>query len=252
MKNKEKHPNLQIDEHPLYGNNKVEGEIENILDMSKNRDAVYRGERWIEANKLPYSLNEIPVKILTIFWTATIKNGNWNVLDEACGDGHMTKWMQENIENDQKYYLHDVSMEALKYAQKLFWFNDEQLILTPDLQKDDKKFDKILVRWLYHHLSPNLRQTYSEMYRKKLNDDWIICIASRTLDDPVRKKTREENPTRRKEIFSHLPTWPVDFNRITNHYFNVEWEWFMDIIEWTTWNKRKLKVIIARKNLNIK
>ena len=89
------------------------------------------------------------------------------------------------------------------------------------------------------------------MYRDKLNNNWIICIASRTLDDPVWKKTREESPTRRKEIFSYLPTWPVDFDKITKPYFNIEREWIMDIKEWTTWNERKLKVVIAGKNLKI-
>lgn len=250
-KEENQHINLQNNDHPLYINDTVQ-ETADILEMSKNRDAVYRSERWIDVDKLPYSLNEIPTKILTDFWTAEVKNWNWNVLDEACWDGHMTAWMQNNIESNQKYFLHDVSMEALKYAQKLFWFDDEQLILNPDLLKDNKKFDKILIWWLYHHLSPSLRQSYSKMYWEKLNDDWIICIASRTLDDPIRKKAREENPQRRKEIFSHLPTWPVDFDKITKPYFNIEWEWFMDIKEWTTWNNRKLKVIIARKNLELK
>ena len=242
--------NFNNRDHPLYVNDTVQ-ETVSILEMSENRDAVYRGERWIDVNKLPYSLNETPTKILTMFWTAEVKNWNWNVLDEACWDGHMTNWMQENIESNQKYYLHDISMEALKHAQKQFWFKDEQLILIPDLQKDNKKFDKILVRWLYHHISPSLRQKYSKMYWGKLNDDWIICIASRTLDDPVRKRAREENPTRRKEIFSHLSTWPVDFDMITKPYFIIEWEWFMNITEWTTWNIRKLKVILARKNDNL-
>ena len=237
-------------EHPLYGDDSVQ-DTTDTLEMSKNRDAVYRGERWIAVEKLPYSLNETPTDILTKFWTTEVQNWNWNVLDEACWDGHMTKWMQDNIDNDQKYFLHDISIEALKYAQKTFWFSDEQLILTPDLNNDHKTFDKILVRWLYHHISPDLRQQYSKMYREKLNDNWLICIASWTLDDPVRKKAREEKPMRRKEKFSQLATWPVDFEKIINPYFNIEWEWFMDIKEWTTGNQRKLKVILARKNNNL-
>jgi len=237
---------INTNEHPLYINTNVE-DTTSTSEMSENRDAVYRGERWIAVEKLPYSLNEMPTEILTKFWTADVKNWNWNVLDEACWDGHMTKWMQDNIKSEQKYFLHDISMEALKYAQSLFWFKDEQLILTPDLENDSKKFDKILVRWLYHHLSPSLRQKYSKMYREKLNNNWVICIASWTLDDPIWKKTREENPTRRKEVFSQLSTWPVDFKKIINPYFKVEREGFMDIKEWTTWNIRKLKVVIARK-----
>ena len=59
--------NLNNSNHPLYTNNTVP-ETVSILEMSENWDAVYRSERWIDVEKLPYSLNETPTEILTRFF----------------------------------------------------------------------------------------------------------------------------------------------------------------------------------------